>query len=443
MTKKPPSARSKAKAAKEKREKAGMTEASSAIDAITDETRARLEESYDRTWVRNDSGKIVEGNMSDTGWIERSYPSEDKYRPTRTESDFLTAEEAQAAEEQMLGKRGVPELNDNVPDFLHVAAKAGPPKTLLDHLGRTPEERKERKIKDAIALGERRLHEEENKLPVIYAGKQDGPPKRVTTIMRDHDLEFPDLYLAVYVAGDWAVKNDEAMFARMFSRSGCYRANNLEEADLLVFGGGSDIEPALYREDNDEKHPQVFFDVDRDNADMGLYLTAREYGMPMFGVCRGAQLLHVMNEGKLFQHVDEHYGAHRCFAHEEKMMLDNVSSVHHQMVIHNKEMEVLLSTSQSKTRWLNKDVKETKASRDIEAFYYRDTGCFGVQGHPEYSGCPAFTVWCLKKINDLFLQSPEFTWEENKRLRMTTTARDAAKIAEQYVENAYNQSQEV
>jgi hypothetical protein len=106
-------------------------------------------------------------------------------------------------------------------------------------------------------------------------------------------------------------------------------------------------------------------------------------------------------------------------------------------------MEVLLTTAnQTTVRWLNNDVKDTSAKVDIEAFYYRDSGCFGVQGHPEYSGCNKFSVWCLEQLNHLFLCSPDFEWAD-KRLQMTKSARDAQAIAEQYVENAYNKSKEV
>jgi hypothetical protein len=400
-----------------------------------EEVEKRLIDAHDRAYP------------NDTGWIDRSYPR----TVSIEESQILTAEEVKAAEEELLGKRGVPhddkcsaglfegglcscsagqaELNDEVPNFLHVAAKAGP---VLDALGRTP---KERKPMDAAALGET-----EN-LPVII---NPSKPKRTTTILRDHDLEYPDLFLAVYVAPDWDVPEDEARFARLFVRSGCYRADSIEEADLVVFGGGSDVEPLLYGESNEHRHPTVFYNPKRDAADMEIYLKARAQGTPMMGVCRGAQFLHVMNGGKLFQHVDGHNGAHKAFAMRDKMLIESVSSVHHQACVFDPSlgMELLLTTgSVSTNRWLNADEKDLKPKMDIEGFFYRDSGCFGVQGHPEYANYNKFSVWCLEQIGSLFVNSQDFCWYD-KRLQMTPEARDAKEIATQYVENAYKQSKE-
>jgi gamma-glutamyl-gamma-aminobutyrate hydrolase PuuD len=408
MVKPPKPQSAKAKAAKAKREKIAASD-----------VRERVEESYDRTW-------------NPRTLMESAYPSSKK------ESDFLTAEEALAAEEQLLGKRGVvnddtPFRDDEMPEFLQTAVKAGPlvadpfnrPTPVLDALGRTPKERKERKITDSIALGETKI------------------PQRAVTILRDHDLEHPDLYMAIYVAGDWAVRDDEARFARLFSRSGCYKADTIEDADLVIFGGGSDVEPLLYGENNADRFPSTYYDEKRDAADIQIYLQCRNQGTPMMGVCRGAQFLHVMNGGKLYQDIDGHQGSHKAFALREKTLIEKVSSVHHQSCIFNKEMEVLLTTSSTATtRWLDRDRKDTAAKLDIEGFYYRDTGCFGVQGHPEYAGYNKFSVWCLDQISNLFLTSPDFTWE-GKRLRMTKEAKDAKEIATQYIENAYNNSTEV
>lgn len=368
--------------------------------------------------------------------MESAYPA-----PLKA-TDLLTAEEAAAAEEQLLGKRGipVPSLDDDVPNFLHTAAKAGPVRdeAPLDILGRPKDTgRKPRTLIDAIALGER-AHPS---VSAIMSAVKNDRPRRTVTILRDHDLEYPDLYLSVYVAGDWAVREDESRFAKLFARSGCYQAGSIEEADLVVFGGGSDVEPMLYGEDNAMRHFSTFYAPDRDAADIQIYLKARNQGTPMMGVCRGAQFLHVMNGGKLYQDIDGHQGAHKAWALREQTLIEKVSSVHHQSCVYNKDMEILLTTSQSSVRHLNKDVVEKSPKPDIEAFFYRDTGCFGVQGHPEYADCNKFSVWCLERVNDLFLMSQDYTWE-GKRLQMTSAARDAKAIAEQYVENAYNQSKE-
>lgn len=397
--------------------------------STTSQVSEQADMAYDRAWS-NTGAKFPD---HDTGWVAQSYPSASGI----TEDQLLSAEEVRKLEEHVLGKRGVPDgttdLNDDVPDFIHIAAKAGP---ALDHLGRTPKERKDRKIKDEMSLIE------QPQLPAIIAS--DNLPRRTITFLRDHELEYPDLYMGVYVAPDWSVKDEEARFARMFARSGCYKADTIEEASLVVFGGGTDVEPLLYGESNEHKHPSVYYSSERDAADMEIYVKCRDLGIPMMGVCRGAQFLHVMNGGKLYQDIDGHQGGHKAWALRERQTIENVSSVHHQSCMFNREngMELLLTTSSKTTfRWLNADVKLKKPTMDVEAYFYRDTGCFGVQGHPEYTGYNKFTVWCLERINDLFLTSPDFEWQ-GKCLRMTKAAKDAKQIAAVYVENAYNQSKE-
>lgn len=431
-----------------------------------DDAQKRLGEWHERSWRDLQEDEDVGSAVMEASYPSSQFLSEEEgieavaelhRKDKMSEGDIMTAEEA-AAEEKLLGKRGVPHsdscpvsysggmasatcncgkdsLNDDVPSFLHASAKAGPP---LDALGRTPAERKERKIADAIALGEKTTP------AILMPGPEDRGPRRTVDIMKDHELQYPDLYLAVYVAPDWDVRDDEARFARLFTRAGCYKAETIEDADLVVFGGGSDVEPSLYGEKNENRHPSTFFNPERDSEDMKIYLQARSQGTPMMGVCRGAQFLHVMNGGQLFQDIDGHVGEHRGWALREKLLIEKVSSVHHQSCIWNKEggMEILMTTANGSTvRWLNKDEKYTKPAMDIEAFFYRDTGCFGVQGHPEYSGCNRYSVWCLEKLSDLFLNSPDFEWS-GKRLQMTKEARDAEAIAAQYVENAYNQSKE-
>jgi gamma-glutamyl-gamma-aminobutyrate hydrolase PuuD len=430
--KKPPS--KKSAAAKAKREKITLG------DAISDETRQRLEDAFERSYPSEDT----EVPWDDPAFVQGNIK----------ESDILTAEEVRAEEERILGKKGVPfddgskpfspyndDLNDDVPSFLHASAKAGPPRfpnelvdPPLDHLGR------KRKPADVIALGETPSGS------VIYAGapKKEDAPRRAVTIMRDHDLEYPDLYLAVFVAPDWAEPEEAARFARLFARSGCYRADTIDEADLVVFGGGSDVEPLLYGEDNNNRHPTTYFNQERDAADIKLYLQARDLGIAMMGVCRGSQFLHVVNGGKLYQDIDGHHGPHKAFDVRNKQLLENVSSVHHQSCMYQPDagMEVLLtSANTSNIRWINADVKEKKPTIDIEAFFYRDTGCFGVQGHPEYANYNRYSVWCLEQIRDLFLNSPDFGWDGD-HFRMTAAARDAGQMAN-YVETAYSQAKEV
>jgi gamma-glutamyl-gamma-aminobutyrate hydrolase PuuD len=238
------------------------------------------------------------------------------------------------------------------------------------------------------------------------------------TLQKDTALDFPELWLAVYLTGS---QFEQRQFAEMFSRARCYKAKTPEEADLVVFAGGEDVNPVLYGE---TAHHDTQFNPERDAEDIELYNLCKDNGIPMFGVCRGAQFLAVMNGGKLYQDVDNHNAPHGIFDRINKKYIKQVSSVHHQMVQECPGMDVIAHGHTSQTRWLNDTSYETGPIKDIEAFFFRDTCCIGVQGHPEYRGYAEYTKWCLELIYqyvelniDLTLQgryrrlSPEFILE--------------------------------
>lgn len=365
---------------------------------------------------------------------ERSYP---EAKPI-TIDDIMTAAEVEAAEEQLLGKKGVPKLNDPLPDFLQASVKAGPP--------RCPAPSNDYEFNRVTGKWVRK----EGSAILMPPPKDDitvKRPMRTVTLIRDSDLEYPDLLMSVYVLGDPTVRDDESRFARLFARSGCHKADCIADADLVVFGGGADIDPEWYHE---SRHPMTYFDTDLDKRDMDAYLECVENGVPMFGVCRGAQWLHVCNGGKLYQDIDGHHTSHRMYCINDKTHIDNVSSVHHQSCRQNIAggMEILAVASVSKSRWKNADDREEGSKPDIEAFFYRDTGCLGVQGHPEYQTFHRFSQWCLEQINHYFLCSPDYEWVPGKtvnavyRMKKDLIGQRPKGLDQEQIELSYSPSME-
>lgn len=224
--------------------------------------------------------------------------------------------------------------------------------------------------------------------------------------MRDPDVKFSDLWMSVYISP--GPLEETRPFAEMFVRSWCRKASTLEEADLVVFVGGEDVNPILYGETT--KHDRTRFNIKRDEADMALYTKCLHEGIPMLGICRGAQFLHVMNGGKLYQDIDNHVGDHSMRdLRKNGAVIDRVSSVHHQSCIADASlgMEVLATSYESKTRWRNKTDKNVGIMEDVEAFFYRDTCCLGIQGHPEYKGYDQFLRWTFETIYDLIVCNPD------------------------------------
>lgn len=233
--------------------------------------------------------------------------------------------------------------------------------------------------------------------------------QRHVLLFEDTLLAFPELYLRVKLIGPPA---DLKGFSSLFVRADCEAADDFADADLVVFTGGPDVDPAYYGE---EQHHQYYGDVQRDYADVAAYMTCLEEGIPMVGVCRGAQFGAVMNGARLWQHVDGHHGDHKMYDVKQNIMLDRVSSVHHQMVRPCKGMEVLGVSRESTKRWSNNTECHEGQTTDIEAFFFRDTCFFGVQGHPEYRGYAAFSQWFLERICEFVITNEDIEWRNNRR----------------------------
>lgn len=73
-----------------------------------------------------------------------------------------------------------------------------------------------------------------------------------------------------------------------------------EEFSGFVVGGGNDIDPAIYGGDVSAA-PNV--DALRDEFELAVLELAERTGVPVLGICRGAQLLNVFRGGKLYSDI--------------------------------------------------------------------------------------------------------------------------------------------
>ena len=71
--------------------------------------------------------------------------------------------------------------------------------------------------------------------------------------------------------------------------------------DGLILAGGSDIDPASY---GAQPHPETRGNwPERDRFEIGLGTRALERDMPLLGICRGMEMLNVIQGGTLTQHL--------------------------------------------------------------------------------------------------------------------------------------------
>ena len=161
-------------------------------------------------------------------------------------------------------------------------------------------------------------------------------------------------------------------------------AGYLPELDLtcdgLILSGGVDVDPALYREDI---NGAVDINYERDAHEMMLLDAFVKAGKPVFGICRGCQLINVYFGGTLHQHmantVLHRSGKDPDREHEVEAISGSlmeklygkrcvVNSVHHQAI---------------------KDIGEnlivTQKSDDgiVEAYEHKSLPIIAVQWHPE------------------------------------------------------------
>lgn len=76
----------------------------------------------------------------------------------------------------------------------------------------------------------------------------------------------------------------------------------VELLDGLIISGGSDVGPEYY---GARPHPLTRSQTTRDEHDIALTRAALEYQVPLFAICRGAQILNVALGGTLLQHIPD------------------------------------------------------------------------------------------------------------------------------------------
>lgn len=175
-------------------------------------------------------------------------------------------------------------------------------------------------------------------------------------------------------------------YAMMYEQRDWEVVKDMVDADLVQFTGGEDVSPHLYGED---KHPYTHNSEARDVFEIEMFERAVKAGKPIAGICRGSQFVHVMNGGKLWQHVDNHGVAlghmARCTATGEEVL---VTSTHHQMMVGNVG-DVLLTAFATEHTYKER-VEDDKVVRypadvapEVESVYHPDTNSLSFQPHPE------------------------------------------------------------
>lgn len=192
----------------------------------------------------------------------------------------------------------------------------------------------------------------------------------------------------------------------------------IEDLDGIILSGGNDVDPSLYGETQNQHTTDVLKDIDLYN--LKVIKSAKQLHIPLFGICKGLQMINVANGGTLYQDIptmiettinhaksnDSHLGHHAISISNDSFLdgiLENntlVNSMHHQSI-----------------KQVGNNLKVIATSHDgvIEAIESTNNDLlYGVQFHPEimarYGNLNALNIF--KHFINICIQKRENTYEK-------------------------------
>lgn len=154
---------------------------------------------------------------------------------------------------------------------------------------------------------------------------------------------------------------------------------------MLLVHGGADIHPDYYKKGRSSMSGAGSKPSQRDRVEWDCMVRANEIGLPIFGICRGAQMLCALAGGHLIQHVDGHTGRDHKVVDKDGEEYYTVTCHHQQMWPFDVQHEMLAWAPPLSKRYI--DV-ETNVVNDIkvdpEAIWFPTVKGLAVQWHPEW-----------------------------------------------------------
>lgn len=152
--------------------------------------------------------------------------------------------------------------------------------------------------------------------------------------------------------------------------------------DKLIIIGGQNVDPSFYNEEKAAFDDDFF--MERDLFEIALVKEAIRQNKPIFGICRGMQLMNVILGGTLHQNIENHWQNqpsdttfHKIKTEEKSILRDiygefpAVNSLHHQSLNRlGKGLKVIAEDPRDRT--IEAVISDSKAFTFL-----------GVQWHPE------------------------------------------------------------
>ena len=166
-------------------------------------------------------------------------------------------------------------------------------------------------------------------------------------------------------------------------------ADQVRRVDLVLLCGGEDIDPALYRTKKSAQCERV--NASRDAFEWMVLDACVKLRRPVFGICRGEQVINAYFGGTLYQDINTEVpgvGRHRYAKGEEKAYID-----HEIEVVKGSRLSAVLGQGRLSVKaWHHQSVRElapgfrvSAIAPDgvVEAIESDDYPAAGVQFHPE------------------------------------------------------------
>lgn len=164
--------------------------------------------------------------------------------------------------------------------------------------------------------------------------------------------------------------------------------SQIERVDALILSGGHDVVPQFYSEEPKQKLGDVF--LARDYFDFELIKEAMRQKKPIFGICRGMQILNVYFKGSL--HQDLSYADRELLKHNQSTSPTQVT--HKVQIVPNTRLHKIIGEEEIMVNSFHHQavhvlgenlICSAKASDEaVEAFEHESYPfLMGVQWHPE------------------------------------------------------------
>jgi anthranilate/para-aminobenzoate synthase component II len=208
----------------------------------------------------------------------------------------------------------------------------------------------------------------------------------------------------------------------------CYGADEVQAAyDLVkrsavIIWGGADISPTIYNQPPNKYCGAGEKLSRRDQMEVEIAYKAMELGLPIIGICRGAQLMCALSGGSLVQHVERHAGGwHKIVTSDEEELM--CPSLHHQMMypwsrkddgVGEFEMLAWCPEPRSNVYYVEPSEKENEepvqvtipGKQEPEVIWIPKTKSLCIQSHPEFiqDVQHPFVQYCLNLTKRLILE---------------------------------------